>query len=296
MTDRITSSMISRTLLADLQDAAGRLTRTQERLSSGKQLLVPSDDPSAAARALQLRSELDSTRQYQTNVGEAQGWQAATDNALGQIGDLTLRARDLLVQGATDSAGPQARSAIADEIDQIIAAVKSAGDAQYAGRYIFGGTKTTTAPYTQSNDTYAGDQGAVKRQIGPGITVTVSTDGKSAIGDGSTGLIAALRQISSDLRSGAGTALQTTDLQAIDSAHDALLNVRAVVGGLGNRLDAAATRLGQVEASTVKALSETEDADIAQTMIDYSSQSAAYQAALKAGAQLIQPSLMDFLR
>ena len=32
-----------------------------------------------------------------------------------------------------------------------------------------------------------------------------------------------------------------------------------------------------------------------QTMIDYSSQSAVYQAALKAGAELIQPSLVDFL-
>jgi flagellar hook-associated protein 3 FlgL len=34
---------------------------------------------------------------------------------------------------------------------------------------------------------------------------------------------------------------------------------------------------------------------MAQTMIDFSTQSAVYQAALKAGATLIQPSLMDFL-
>jgi len=40
---------------------------------------------------------------------------------------------------------------------------------------------------------------------------------------------------------------------------------------------------------------EMKDADIAQTMIDYSSQSAVYQAALKAGSMLIQPSLVDFL-
>jgi flagellin-like hook-associated protein FlgL len=31
-------------------------------------------------------------------------------------------------------------------------------------------------------------------------------------------------------------------------------------------------------------------------MTDYSMQSAVYQAALRSGAQLIQPSLMDFLR
>jgi flagellar hook-associated protein 3 FlgL len=288
--------MLSRSLLEDLQNATARLTRTQEQLSSGKKILVPSDDPSGTARALQLQSDLDSPRQYETNVGEAQGWQTATDNALSQISDLTLRARDLVVQGETDSAGPSARSAIADEIDQIIAGIKSAANAQYAGRYILGGTQTTTAPYNQSNDTYAGDQNGVKREIGPGVTVTVSTDGKSVVGDGRTGLIAALRQISTDLRSGATTALQTTDLQAIDTANDAIGSARAVVGGLGNRLQAASTRLGQVEQSTLQALSDTQDADMAQTMIDFATQQAAYQAALKAGALIVQPSLLDFLR
>ena len=43
-------------------------------------------------------------------------------------------------------------------------------------------------------------------------------------------------------------------------------------------------------------LSNTEDADIAKTMIDFNSQSAAYQAALRAGANIVQSSLMDFLR
>ena len=45
-----------------------------------------------------------------------------------------------------------------------------------------------------------------------------------------------------------------------------------------------------------KQLSDTEDADIAKTMIDFNSQSAAYQASLRAGANIVQASLMDFLR
>ena len=43
-------------------------------------------------------------------------------------------------------------------------------------------------------------------------------------------------------------------------------------------------------------LSSTEDADIAKTIIDFNSQQAAYQAALRAGANIVQASLMDFLR
>ena len=47
---------------------------------------------------------------------------------------------------------------------------------------------------------------------------------------------------------------------------------------------------------TIKSLSNTEDADMAKTLIDFSTQTSAYQAALKAGANIVQTSLMDFLR
>ena len=49
-------------------------------------------------------------------------------------------------------------------------------------------------------------------------------------------------------------------------------------------------------ADHVKQLSNTEDADIAKTIIDFNPSSAAYQAALRAGASIVQASLMDFLR
>jgi flagellar hook-associated protein 3 FlgL len=75
-----------------------------------------------------------------------------------------------------------------------------------------------------------------------------------------------------------------------------LIGARAVVGALSNRLEAAGSRLGELEQSTTQLLSETEDADMAKTLVDYSMQQSVYQAALKAGSQLIQPSLLDFLR
>ena len=48
-------------------------------------------------------------------------------------------------------------------------------------------------------------------------------------------------------------------------------------------------------ARTQGAVTLTEDADMAKTMVDFSTQQAVYQSALRAGAQIIQPSLMDFL-
>ncbi len=299
MTDRITQSMLSTTLLADLQTITDKLARTQGKLSSGKEIQKPSDDPFATARALQFRAELASNKQYQSNVGEASSWQDATDTALSSIDELVQRARDLVVQGANDTLGPSGRASIAAEIDQIVESIKAAGNTQYAGRYIFSGSLTTTAPYTPGGpDTYLGDAASIYREIGPGVQVPLNVDGGSVIGDSATpgSLLATLKTISNDLKTNNGGALQTTDLASIDAAHDVVTTARATVGARTNRLETALGRLQQLEESTTKLLSNTEDADMAQTLVDFSQQQAVYQAALKAGAQIVQPSLMDFLR
>jgi flagellar hook-associated protein 3 FlgL len=297
MSFRITNSMTTRMTLSDIENAAQRLSKSQERLSSGKQLTTPSDDPYGTVRALDLRSSLAENRQYQANVREASAWHDVTDTALGHVGDYVLRARELLVRGANDSQGEAARNAAALELDQIVEALKSEGNTQYAGRYVFSGTKTQTAPYQVGGaDTYSGDSGAIKRSISSNVTLQVNSIGQNVIGDGSSGLIQNLREIAADLRAGDTAKLQGADLQKLDAAHDVVLAERATVGARSQRLETATARLGQLEETQNKLQSELEDADMAKTMTDYSMQSAVYEAALKAGAQIIHSSLLDFLR
>jgi flagellar hook-associated protein 3 FlgL len=191
------------------------------------------------------------------------------------------------------------RTSAATELDQIIEEIKSVGNTQYAGQYIFAGSMTTTPPYTPGGaDAYAGDAATVYREIGPGVTVPLNIDGGSVIGDGATpgSLLATLRTVSNDLKTNNSTALQTADIKAIDVALDSVSTAQANVGARTNRLDTALSRLQQLEESTTSLLSSTEDADVAKTLVDFSQQQAVYQAALKSGAQIIQPSLMDFLR
>jgi flagellar hook-associated protein 3 FlgL len=75
-----------------------------------------------------------------------------------------------------------------------------------------------------------------------------------------------------------------------------MLGVRALNGARQNRLESALSRMTQIEETTISRLSDTEDADIAATLIDLNSQQTAYQAALKVGATILQSSLLDFLR
>jgi flagellar hook-associated protein 3 FlgL len=294
---RITQNMMSRGLLEDLQNVTTRLSRTQQKLSSGKELTAPSDDPFATSRALQLRADLAQNQQYQRNVDEANAWQSTADTALSKVGDIVLRARDLVVQGASDTVGSTARASIAAEITQLIDSVKSEGNAKYAGRFIFSGSATLTQPYQMgASDAYAGNSEVAKREIGPGVQIDLNQPGVNVFGDASGGLLQTLRTIVGDLQSNNGAALQNADLKALDAAHDTLTVSRAVVGASQNRLDTANSRLQELEQSTTQSLSNTEDADMAKTLVDFSTQQAVYQSALKSGAQIIQPSLMDFLK
>jgi flagellar hook-associated protein 3 FlgL len=304
MSTRITSNMIQRSVLADLNDISNRLSKTQQRMSSGKQITRPSDDPYGTSRAPSLRTDIAGTQQYQRNVGEATAWQSVTDSALSKITEAVQRARDLAVQGASDSAGQAARNAAAAEIDQLIESVKQEANASYGGRYVFSGTKTDTAPYAVAGaDTYLGDTAAVARQIGPGVSVQVNVIGQSLLGDGQAAgdgkLLDVLRDISDHLKSGVvadANTLRTTDLKNLDLNLDALSQARATVGATTNRLESADSRLQEVEGSLTKLLSDVEDADMAKTYTDFSMQQSVYQSALQAGANIVQQSLLDFLQ
>jgi flagellar hook-associated protein 3 FlgL len=308
VSNRITHGMMSRNVLADLNAVSTRLSKTQQKIASNKEISRPSDDPFEASRAMALRQSLAATRQQQRNAEDATGWQDATEQALGQVTDLVHRARELIVRGATDSSDAQDRVSIATELEQIIESVKQNANATYRGSYLFAGSKTDTVPYQQGAvDAYAGDEAGldplvpgVLREIGPGVTMPINTVAREFLGDGQTAgdgkLLDTLRTAVDALRADDSATLRDSGLADLDKNLDTLLEVRARNGARTNRLDSALSRLSEVEESTVKQLSQTEDADIAKTLIDFNSQQAAYQSALRAGASLVQVSLLDFLR
>jgi flagellar hook-associated protein 3 FlgL len=133
--------------------------------------------------------------------------------------------------------------------------------------------------------------------------VQVNVIGQALLGDGQAAndgkLLDTLRDVAQHLRGGTvadANALRNGDLKALDTNLDALTQARATVGATTNRLEAADSRLAQTEEASTKLLSDVEDADMSQTLIDFSMQQNVYQSALHAGANIIQQSLLDWLR
>ncbi len=303
MSIRITEGMMSRRLLADLQHTNARVADAHEQVATGKRLTRPSVDPMAAMRAVRLRAEAAEADQHGRNVDGAHAWLDVTDQALSSVNDAIHRARELVVQAGNGIHPLVDREAVALEIDQLIGLVKQAANARYGDAYVFAGQQTTTPPYSAdpaAPDTYAGDGGAIVRTIGPGLSVQVNAPGGALFGDGADGrLLQTLRDIATHLRSSDPAEvgrLRATDLTALDRGLDDLLEARTTAGSLSERLTAAGRRLEDVKLAAHQFRSQAEDADMAEAIMQLTTQQSVYQAALRTGASIIQPSLVDFLR
>ena len=96
---RITTSMVQRNVLADLNSLSNQLAKTQAKAASQKEITRPSDDPFKASQAMGLRSSIGANEQYVRNIQDATGWMDSTESALDSISDFVERAHTLRAAG-----------------------------------------------------------------------------------------------------------------------------------------------------------------------------------------------------
>jgi flagellar hook-associated protein 3 FlgL len=320
MSMRLTNNMMSTRVLTDLQSRYAQMATTQEQISTGKRVNRPSDDPTAAAMERQRTGDLEGIKRSQDSVASSQSWLDATESGLSSVTNILARASELAVQGANGTLSQENRNSIAAEIDQLTKAAKDALNVKFGDAYVFAGTKSDAPPYAPATgDAYQGDTGAIVREAGPGVSLqlngpfvplngspagaTAALTADTLLGSGTAAgdgrVLATLESLSAHLRGGTSAdmaALQTSDLRAIKDNQTAISDARAMVGATRNRADAAAARLEDLEDATNQTLDNLTGVDLAKALTDFTAQQTAYQASLKVGAQIIQPSLLDFIR
>lgn len=295
--------MVSGSTLTDINSALSSLERTATELSSGKSISQPSDDPYGATRAINLQSQLDGLASYTRSAQDGISWATTAGGAMSNMSNLVQSARQLLVQVSNGVYNQGDRNNIATQIERFTESIKLDANVQYAGQYVFSGTATETAPYPAGeSDEYKGNAGAVTRTVGPNTSVAVNTDISSLLGNGPGAadgkLLDVLGTIAEHLRGGTEEdlkALNSTDLKNLDANIETLTGLQS---GAGTAIDQLQTAVGSIENlqfTISQTLSKTEDVDFAKASIAYSNQQAAYSAALRAGANIVQESLLNFL-
>ncbi|PFP30788.1 flagellar hook-associated protein FlgL [Bacillus sp. AFS073361] len=302
MSMRVTQNILNSNMLFNLNRSNKAMDKYQEQLSSGKKINQASDDPVTAVRGMFYRSSLNEIDQYKRNSDDGLSWMTTTDEALDEVTTVLQRVRELTVQGLNGTNDPSARYAVAQEINQLKEHLGEVSNSQIAGNYIFAGTDTKTPPYrtdpavaNSSKEFRNTNQEKLELQVGSTNNVQINVPGTNVFNnDGAGGIFKVLTDIVSDFNN--QTAGATDHLSKLDIQLDNLLKERSELGARMNRMELSMSRIDSLEVSTTRLLSNEEDVDIAKVIMDLKAQENVQRAALSAGARIIQPSLVDFLR
>jgi flagellar hook-associated protein 3 FlgL len=304
MSERITPAMVTSTTLNDLNASLASLQRTTNELSSGRTIAEPSDNPYGASQVIDLQSQLEGLSSYEANAQDGISWENTASTAMSSISQVAQRVRELLVQGANGTYNQSDLETMALQVEQLEQSIKQDANTQYAGQYVFSGTATTTPPYEQgAGDEYKGNAGIVSRTVGPGASIPITTNISTLLGNGEASedgkLLDTLSTIAKNLRAGtaeARNALGTTDLQKLDGNIETLTQLQATAGSATDQLQTALTRNEDLQTSITQALSNTDSTNVAAASVAYANEQAAYEAALRAAATIVQESLLNFLQ
>ena len=293
---RITLGMMADQSLRSIEANQARVAALQQQITSGSRITKPSDDPMGAAQALSLQESLDQSTQYGRNIDQASSWLNASDAALSSVTDALHRSRELAVQAANDTINGSDRSAIQAEISQLQQHVLDLSHSKYGAYYLFSGTRSDQPGFTQASPSttagaYQGSLGQIQREISPGVTMAVNVDPTTTFDP----LFTALNQLQAGLTTGSTVGVQAS-IGLLDTALDAVSTSRAQLGARTNRLDSLQQRNSAVSVNLTGLLSNVKDVDMAQAITSFSMAQTVYQASLKASAQTLQTSLLDYLR
>lgn len=289
---RLTEQVFADRLILDIENNRIRLDRLRSQVSTGKRFQVASEDPVRASRSLTYSRELAHLEQYTKNTDEALAWMQVTDAAVSNVREVIGQARLEAQQGGTDTTSPEARSAAAESVHRLSERLLEIGNSQFQGKYLFGGTKTTTPPFSGSG-AYEGDSGLIRRAIAPGESVQVNLTGDQIFKTG-TDLFAALATLETALRNNDTPTIQAS-MATLDAGLDNVLQSTAELGGDIQRTESTRSRLDDQRTAFEQLQSTNDDIDVTEAIVRLRAMENSYQASLAAGAQVFQNSLMNYL-
>jgi len=294
---RITQNIITNQAASDLQKSMQRFEQSQNRVSSGRKINRPSDNPVDAERALGYRKRLNEISQHFKNIDNALAHLNQTEAVLNEANNSFIRLKELTVQMASDTVGEKERANAAVEVKNIKEHLLQLANTKLGGQYIFAGGKTSTQPFEEIRDKikYRGDTVTRLREIDVNTTIPINVPGSEIFGTSISGIFTSINDLEKALNENSITSIRKS-MDDIDAHTETIITARSQTASWTNRAENTRDSLQESELSITKSLSQTEDIDLAEAIMELRSSDNAYQAALASTALAMRPSLLDFLR
>ncbi len=238
----INTNLISLNAQRNLSTTQNMLAQSIQRLSSGLRVNSAKDDAAGLAIAERMNAQVRGMNVAIRNANDAISLSQTGEGALGKVGDMLQRMRELAVQSANATNSTADRTSLNDEytqlgeeIDRLVAGTK------FNGLAILGA-----------------DAGALTFQVGANTTANDTIDVTTT--DMTGGDLAAATAATID---GADATNATAAIDLIDDALDTVNSERSKLGAVQNRFEAVVANLQIAVENQAASRSRIMDADFA---------------------------------
>jgi flagellar hook-associated protein 3 FlgL len=293
----------TRSLFQGIQQRLLKLTSdlktANEKISSGKRILRPSDDPIGLTDSLGFRSALSQTDQYGRNAERGAAWLNQSESAIARALEVVGRAKEIAIGMASDTQDAGTRAQEAGEVGHLLDEAIALGNTRLGDSYIFAGYRTKTVPFSKATvggietAQYQGDTHDFQVQIGRDERLAAGKNGQTVFMD--SGLFDTLGNLKRALENNDLNGIQQ-QIDGLNGVSDYLNNQIADVGGRMNRLEIKQASLSQLNADLQERLSRVQDTDLVEVTVELKEKELAYQAALSAAARLTEINILSYLR
>lgn len=287
---RVTNKGIYNSVKYNLGKISEDMSKANQIASSGKRITDLSDDPVGLTQLLKIKSVISGIDQLGRNVSLGKSWLTASENALTNVQNLISDAKAICVQMASSTTGSDQRASAALNVQNILDEIVSLANTEVSGRYIFSGTKTDSLAFDQTG-AYLGNDEPFTVKIGTDTTVSVGSYGQEVFGTIFTDLSILRDNLTNDNVNGIQAALDD-----LDSHFSHITNKISDVGSRINRMEIKEQIFQDLNIVNTARLSNIEDADMAEAIINIKEMELAYQAALNSSSKVMQLSLVDYLK
>jgi flagellar hook-associated protein 3 FlgL len=313
---RVTPQTLISSTLANFDRQTSLLAHLQEQASTGKKIIVPSDDPLNVSPLLTAKTQDSRLSQDLANIQTARSSLEVSTSALQEAHDVFTQARTLALDATQSTNDATSRASIAQQIDRLIDRLTSLANTQYNDRYLFAGAATGTQPFVVTKDSQGSPQSVSYQGADRGGAVPIGAQqsvdtlysgqdvfqgeshGSSEVHDAFQSLIA-LRDQLLNVPNVPEDQL-VTDISAsvteLDHVNDNVMNALGEQSASLQSLDDVESHVKTVQLNTQTQIGNLESVDLSQIIIQLQAQQNQLQLTMASSVRLFDQSLLDFLR
>ncbi|PRP69861.1 flagellar hook-associated protein 3 [Chromobacterium amazonense] len=301
---RISSNQYQSVVLLAMQNSSSGMAELLQKMSSGKSMLAPSENPIASVRLLRLQREEAALSQYRDNIGALKSRLSQNETLLGGISANLRDARDILVAAANPAPAEDLKAMASPLVSLRDSILFAANTKDSEGRYLFSGSAVNSAAIKFDASQAAGSRysfsGNTDRQlvtVGEGVTQAsnVTLESMPALLNQLDKVIATLQSPTLDSKDPAVGAAVRATMDSVDSALSSVSGSISELGGAQNVLQTLDGNHNSLSLANQQSLLELGGLDYGTAYMNMGQLAMALQASQKAYGKVSQLTLFNVI-